>query len=285
MPVNGKIRVEVAKNLGHVLPIGILSGGKFLNEFSLRPEGLETPIEREIGRYRKANEQLPNTILVSKVVSELLHTLGGKPFGVKDNNEPMTRIEKQQFVQSMYLADAQYIYFCARMEELGNDYVFPFKCDQCGYMQEKAVVDLSNMDVHCVVDPSVLMSQVELKRGLRYRDGTIKKKVMVSPAYCFHMEDPEIMIAGGDPNLMRLFMIGKCITGVEGVEGQVPLSQSEVDSLRKIDLEILGQHISDVNLGPSLTLSGNCPNEICKIPFQLGLNWDYDHFFSMSSLF
>ena len=282
MPANGKIKVETAKDLGHTLPIGILSQGKFLTEFSLKE--METPVERAIGKYRKENDKAPNTVLVSKAVSLLLDTLGGKPFGLKADGEPMDDIEKQQFVQSMYMADAQYIYLCARMAELGNDYTFEFSCMKCGYTQEKAVADLSTMDVYCVVDPAVLMSEINLVKGLRYRDGSIKKRVSVSPAYWFHMEDPEIMYIGGDPNLMRLYMIGKCITGVEGVEGQLVLTQGEIDTLRKVDLERLGQHISDVNLGPSLTLSGNCPDERCKTPFMLGLNWDYDHFFSMSSL-
>ena len=283
MLANGKIKIQIAKDLGHSLPIGVLSQGKFLTDFTLK--GMETPVERAIGKYRKENDKLPNTILVSKSVSMLLDTLGGKPFGFKDNGEPLDDVEKQQYIQAMYMADAQYIYLCARMEELGNDYTFEFRCENCGYTQEKAVVDLSTMDVHCVIDPSVLLSEVKLMKGLRFRDGTIKKKVSVSPAYWFHMEEPEIMVVGADPNLMRLFMISKCITGVEGVEGQLVLTQSEVDSLRKIDLEIIGQRISDVNLGPSLVLNGNCPNEPCKVPFMVGLNWDYDHFFSMSSLF
>jgi hypothetical protein len=276
-----RIQVTTVEEQGYSLPIGVPGANGVLEKgFSLKD--LETPIERAIGKFRQANHNKPTTVLVSKVIGLLLNDLGGEKF----EHTPEDTIEeaaiKLQKISTCFLPDVYYIYTMARINELGNEYKIPWLCGNCGFTGT-ITVDLNTMQVHTCNDPSYLKKEVELVKGFKFRDQSIRKKVVVSPMLWMHMESAEALECGNDPLLLKLHFMSKCIVGVEGFDGSLVLTQDEVNSFRKIDIEKVSTEISNMNLGPSMTLNGNCPNETCNIPFSYPVDWDNDNFFSITS--
>ena len=68
-----------AKKQGHNLPIGLIHGNELVKPFSLGE--ISPDVEREVGRFRELNSELPATVVVSKLISCILETLGGEGGG------------------------------------------------------------------------------------------------------------------------------------------------------------------------------------------------------------
>lgn len=277
-----KVKVTTLKELGRVLPIGIFNGGVFKRDFTLREMGY--PIDKAIGRFKRLNENLPNTAVVSKLVSLLASSIGGEQLEFTPDDNEQQEAEALIKIGQMFLADVFYIYVMARIEEIGSKYKIDFVCSNCGFISDKMETDLNEMDVSVVHDKSVLRREVPLSQGVHYRDGTIKKSVFIQPMLWANMVTNEVKEAGGDSQLMKLHFVKHCIVGVEGVEEAIALTEPELDSLRKIDIENISYEINKINVGPSLRAVGKCPVKGCEMPFLWSVNWDYDHFFTISSL-
>jgi len=275
-----RIKLTNPKERGNVLPIGIFDGRTLKRDFSIREMGF--PIERSIGRFKRLNESMPNTAIVSKLVSLMTSNLAGEPLDYSPEDDPQKEAEALIKIGQMFFADVYYIYVMVRIAELGPEYDVGFACQHCGF-SGKMTTDLNTMKVSCVQDPSVLRREVPLLKGLKYRDGTIKKKIYIQPMLWANMVTNEVKEAGGDSLLMKLHFIRHCVVGVEGVEEAIHLDESELDTLRKIDIERIAHEINAVNIGPSLIAEGNCPVDDCKAPFMWPIDWDYDAFFTIAS--
>ncbi|NIY18208.1 MAG: hypothetical protein GWM98_26760, partial [Nitrospinaceae bacterium] len=183
------------------------------------------PIERALGRFKAANETMPNTAIVSRLVSLMTSTIGGEPWEFTPEDTPQDEAESLIKVGQLFFADVYYIYVIIRIQELGPEYEVGFACQRCGYAG-KMTADLNTMDVHCVQDPSVLRREVPLLNGIRFRDGTIKKKVYIQPMVWANMVTNEMKEVGPDPLLLKLHFIKHCVIGVEGVEEAIHLDES-----------------------------------------------------------
>lgn len=277
---DNRILVTNPKDRGLVLPIGVFDGKVLKRDFALRDMGF--PIERSIGRFKKMNESLPNTAIVSKLVSLCTSHIGGEPMEYHPDDSPELEVEALIRIGKMFFADVYYIYVMTRIAELGPEYDTGFACQRCGFTG-KMISDLTTMKVSCVQDQSILRREVPLLKGLKFRDGTIKKKVYIQPMLWANMVTNEVKEAGGDSLLMKLHFIRHCVVGVEGVDEAIHLAEPELETLRKIDIERIAYEINAVNIGPSLIAEGNCPNEECKVPFLWPIDWDYDSFFTIAS--
>lgn len=275
-----RIQVTNPKDRGMVLPIGIFDGRVLKRDFALREMGFL--VERSIGRFKRMNESLPNTAVVSKLVSLCTSNVAGEPMEFNPDDSPEKEAEALIRIGKMFFADVYYIYVMIRIAELGSEYDTGFSCPNCGFAG-KMTSDLNTMKVSCVQDPSVLRREVPLLKGLKYRDGTIKKKVYIQPMLWANMVTNEVKEAGGDSLLMKLHFIRHCVIGVEGVEESIHLAEPELETLRKIDIERIAHEINAINIGPSLVAEGNCPQEDCQAPFLFPIDWDYDHFFTIAS--
>lgn len=281
-PKDERLQVKSVRELGFNLPIGQVMGGEFRRGFAFNEYSYD--LEKDVARFCRQHEGIPNTRVVTKVLSLCLNQLGGEPLVSPSVQDPIQReVESMQKVGQLFMADVYYLWIRLRMEELGTDYRSPFVCLSCGH-QGEFLTDMESMDVFCVKDPSILETKVSLFKGLKFRDGTVKKAVMVNPVRWCNVDTNEMAAVGNEPNSLKLHFVRAAITGVEGMAEPVSLTDSEIGSLRKIDVEKLAAAVNHTNLGPSLTLQGTCPNPECKSPFTWPLNWDYDHFFSTTSL-
>lgn len=275
-----QIIVTNLKERGFLLPIGIFDGKVLKRDFALRELGYL--IEKAIGKFKKQNEGMPSTAVVSKVVSLLLSRLGGEDWNYTPDDSPDLEIESFIKLGKMWFADIYFIYAMARLEEIGPEYKIGFACQFCGFTGEMTC-DLNSMEVSCVVDQSLLRRKVNLVKGIKYRDGSIKKSVFIQPMLWTNMVTNEVNEAGGDALLMKLHFIKHCVIGVDGIDDPIVLDESELATLRKIDIEKIANEINRINIGPSLTAKGLCPNEDCQAPFVWPIDWDYDNFFTISS--
>ena len=288
MSVPGMV-IRKARDLGFNLPIGQLGDdGKLIKSFSLRE--LSPEIEIAIGEHRKLNQMKPNTITYTHLLALCLEKIGATSlkFPSLDENRKIDLGHNAHYqniirIRKMYMADVFYMFLRCRIEEMGATYTSPWQCSMCG-LTRTIETDLEDMNVVCCDDPSFLKVECTLHRGLVFRDGTPKKRVTVTPMVWGNMEKDEILNAGSDSILMKYFFIANCITGVEGFDGEILLTEDERSTIKKIDREIVSDKINDMNLGPSMQISGECPNGQCKTPYSIQLNWDYDSFFSSASL-
>lgn len=282
VPADERLQVKSVKELGFNLPIGHVEGGEFRRGFALAEYGYE--LEKEVARFRRMNDNIPNTRVVTKVLSLCVTQLGGKPLVPPEVIDPAEReAVAMQKIGQLFMADVYYLWVRLRMEELGSQYKSPFQCFSCGNSGE-FMTDMDSMDVFCVKDPSILEQEVKLFKGLKYRGNVVKNSVTVNPVRWCHIDTQEMANVGNEPTSLKLHFIRAAITGVNGIVEPVALLDEEIGSLRKIDVEMLSDAVNNTNLGPSLTLIGKCPNPDCKAPFSWPLNWDYDHFFSTTSL-
>ena len=281
--IDDRLVVKSIKECGLNLPIGQLVKGKFMKGFHLDPRGLDYDHEKEIGQFRQRNDPLPNTRVVNKALTLLVNSVANVPLIPPDLTDPLQQeTQAMMTVSNMFMADVYYMWIMARIDELGKDYKSPFKCFYPKCKKEGEInSDLFEMDVYCVTKPSILETEVDLEKGFRFRDGTIKKRVTLSALRWSAVEHPGMIAAGNDAILTKLHFIHQAITGVDGIDEPIILDESELGTLRKVDTNRLGNVVNNVNLGPSLTLIGKCP--FCGAPFMWPLNWDYDDFFSMSS--
>jgi len=282
IPKDERLQVKSVKELGFNLPIGIVEGGKFKRGFTFNEYNYD--LEKDVARFRRMNEQIPNTRIVTKVLSVCVNQLGGKPLIPEEVTDPNQReIVAMQKIGQLFMADVYYLWIRLRMEELGTEYKSPFACLSCR-RQGEILTDMESMDVFCVNDPSILEKEVKLQKGLKFRDGSLKKTVTVNPVRWCQLDTPEMVNVASDPMSMKLHFIRHAITGIQGYSEPVVLMDEEIGSLRKVDVEILSGAVNYTNLGPSMTLTGKCPNQECKAPFTWPLDWDYDSFFSTISL-
>jgi hypothetical protein len=274
--------------LGNTLPIGIFKDGGRNRSFRLGE--LDFPTEKALGDWKKGPGQgKPVGAVVTKLLALLLRELGGEPFEHNFDDPPDVEAAKLLKIQQMYSSDVYYMYVRARIEELGSEYALPFVCqnNSCKYTAEEMVCDLNEMDVYCVEDPSVLVQKVPLIKGIRHHDNTIRMGAVLTPLLWMHMESQDL-VGQNDELLVKLYFISKCLTGLEGENNKdgTPMSlvipKSSLNSLRKMDIELLDRAINKVNLGPSLVASGECPE--CNRGFYHQIDWNYNHFFGASSL-
>lgn len=278
--------IEKAKNLGHNFPIGINQGNQLVKPFTINELGYEK--EKSIGKWKNNNRDKPNTTTVTRVLSLVMSSIGGEKLNNDLDGDSREALKDILMIRNLYMFDVFYAFLCARIEELGNEYISPWKCRACG-LETTVKADLLDMDITCTDLIEDLTCSVDLVKGIKFRDGKIKKKVFISPIRWGDMEDKEISESGGDETLMKLFFISRALNGVEDFtdkEGntlRIVLTEQELASLRKMDIEILHNAINKMNLGPSLLIEGKCPNKECKLPYSENLNWDYDDFFSIYS--
>lgn len=273
------------KERGYKLPIGVVGNdGKLHKNFSIGE--LYFKEEQAIGEFRARNPNSVSTYIVSKVVALLLKNVGPIEYNhtaeEKDLEKEVTALMQ---IGTMNYPDVYYIYLMARINELGSSYRLPFPCtnNKCEYSREPGVLtaDLNEVDVFCVEDTSLLSQEVSLIKGIKYK-GEIKKKVTVQPMLWMYMIGDDMHETEASPTLLQNHFIRKCVVGVEGVEGSIHLTDEQLASLRKTDIERIGTAIHELSLGPTFILRGECPK--CKYPFIYPVDTDYSNFFSDSSL-
>lgn len=271
------------KEWGARFPIGELVNGTLVKDFSLKE--LFHPQEKALGIYKSQNQHKAYNNVVTKILALMFTKFGGKPFKHEPSDTEQDEAKRMLDVSKLLMADVIYAYIYARVQELGTELWYPFVHEACKY-EGRAKYDLEDLDVIVCDEPERLLQEVELVHGIRWRDGSIKKKAYVQPIRWFDMCSDDAKEAQSEQTLLELHMVEKStlveVTGSEGAVVRVPPSEAEFASLRKIDIGRIGTAIEDLNLGARVVSEGKCPG--CKKDYFQPIDVMYESFFSDASL-
>lgn len=267
-----EIKTTSLNELGPNLPIGETRGGRLIKPFELKTWGMDEEIQ--IGKCRGRTD-LSMGLFVTEVLSVMLTSLGGEPF------EDLSKAQKLLRICQLPAGDVLYIYSYLRREAMGNEVAMDIVCKGCpNKVTFPFVGDIDTLDVeiHEGDDPSELTKEVVLHRGMKIR-GELRKVLTIIPPRWEVMQN--LGSAATNEGTTKMKMIQNSVRCAEGLDQDIVLTEQEIKTLGKRDIEILSNAIGKYLYGPEFKVSG--VHEDCQTEFTNELDWTYDSFFSASS--
>lgn len=264
--------------LGCSLPIGFLRDGKLHKRFELHP--LKTKIERLLGAWQKSNSHLDDGQILTSKVSKLLSML---LINVDDVVMPKDPLQAERLMYSWHADDVMYAYVMARIQSLGNEFVWSFSCAKkgCKYSTNSAVFDLNTLEVSCVENLDELKQDIELINPFVLSSGETLRSVTVSPLlWSSFTRDGAMLDAAVGAGDFWTFRDSIC--GINGGDGNVILTDDDIDEFSFADYKRIEKITSENAAGIVLQTHADCPE--CGTKNYDILNWGYDDFFGSSSL-
>lgn len=254
---------------GYRLPIGFLQGGELHRSFAFRPFRMreEEQLEKLRGGKKK-RVRMPE--FVAGVLAYMLTRLGPYDF------ETLSETERRLVVNQMWQQDVLYAYIYLRIDALGSECAFNLECATCGH-EWRWVADLGRTDVEIAEDAKSLVFTHHLRDGLETPDGVVKE-ILIQPARWSAMS--QIRSKTFNYAEIKLALMASAIKNVG--DGKHPITREMLETLTKYDSEALTKAIDDLTPGPNLMLEVECPE--CGATFRHALDWNYDFFFTASSL-
>lgn len=253
---------------GDEMPVGLLEGGRLERGFALRP--FTAAIEKSLAKKRKKREGgQQQAAVVVDVLMELLTQLGPHDFTT------LSDAAKQLLIGRLFMCDALYIYFRARIDALGDELAVQIKCPACNH-QWKFRGDLSMCDVKVAADADSVCWEHQFKHGLPLRDGTRAMSAILQPPLWSALTGSK----GKDIASVKLLMIMSSIRQLGGGKELPTLSMFE--EMTKWDIEHTARSLDDNAPGPDLTLEPVCPE--CEREIKIPISWDFDFFYNSASL-
>jgi len=265
------VKIEVS-DLGMKLPIGTgpLDGSTARNT-SLAFRDWTAKDERALGKMRQKNPSMSDAGLVTQVIGDFATKWG------KHNFEKKTKAEKEMIVQTSPAADVFHAWCLLRVENVGGDFRMTFPCPYC----RKTIVfdmDIEKIEEHVPVSPTTdLIRVIEARKGPMFK-GERRKKLRMAPVP-WKMQEKVSDSATMDMSELKLLYIEASTIGLDGIDGDIVLPPTSVDSLVKYDIEFLAAHVDDNQLGPDLSINFDCPH--CAGRIVRPVVWEYDIFFSV----
>jgi len=259
--------------LGPNLPIGELIGGKLHKPFEMKSWGMDE--ELAIGKSR-GQEDLSMVDFVNEILSTMLLSIGDESFEGMSHDEIILRIGK------LFFSDVLYMYLWLRNDALGNEvHLKDVTCFDC---RPKAkfdfIADIETLEVE-IAETDVfeeLIGSVQLRRGMMFQD-EVRKELRIKPLRWTAMGN----VVSGEVNIgaAKQALFKDAICGVDGIDHEIMVSDADLKSLKKIDIEILTGAAEKISMGPVMVVEG--VHDKCKKKFKRNLDWTYDSFFAISS--
>lgn len=256
--------------LGHVLPVGVPSGGALDKTVSFFE--WKTKKEREIGKDRKKNNERMGD-QVNAVLANMVETVGP----MNDFSE-MKKPERILKMNQLYMADIFFMYVVVRIDALGPKLHFSkLTCANCEEPFNYSG-DLNSVEVTTVESEDDLLWEYEMVKPVKLRGMDVKSVTLTSPRWT-----AVTGLRGGDENQAKIHAVRGSVVGFNGYDPTkiVQLTDPEIDEFYKIDLEGLSKGLDSRTVGPRMSIEGNCP--ACNEAFDQIVDWTYNNFFSVSS--
>jgi hypothetical protein len=270
--------VTTVGSLGSRLPIGILSddGRTLRKDFRLR--AFSGRVDRQLAVWTDKNEDASIARQIAKIVSLLVSEVGGKAIALTDDGD--STAEQELEVLKWYNADVVYLWLYARIMAVTEWMELPYVCRVCGEAG-LAKADLNSTEVRVINSPKHLRQRLDLKRGIKLRDGSsVARSLWVQPVkFSVHMA-PGSSAAGASKTGYTEFREAVC--GVDCSQGHYTLTDSEMDEIPKIDLLAIDRKSGRVSAGPDMRTRLKCPAEKCGAPIVQAFDWSYETFFDSS---
>jgi len=268
---------QTLKDLQNVLPIGLFApDGTLHKQFTHKPWRMEE--ERMVGKIRETGDYQFICPFISEVLGAMTISIGGMSF--QDKNQAQRRL----MVSQMFISDVMYMYVWLRREALGADVSLQSTCPMCGN-KSKIVISLDELEVDSndqeVKSPMDLHRTIILKKGIIV-SGTTHEEITIRPSTWMAMEGSTVKSLSND-GAVKTNILRDSIVGVTGLQRDHFIATDDIlDSLYKVDIELIAKAINDMNGGLNMSVETKCEN--CNRKYEQGVDWNYDNFFSHSSI-
>lgn len=254
--------------LGLRLPIGVLKEGRYERDFTVRP--FKTKFEKEINELRRTERALTLGRMVAEVVAVMCPTIGHHSL------EGMKRSAALNLIGQMHMMDVLYVYVMIREASLGHNLEMTLTCPNCRNQMD-VITDLRDLDVltlddeeevdqsfYCKLDNPTELRGVEVKG---FHCGPLVWNVFDSPGF----------EGGFNPTMRDLAMMRGSVCRASGIDGNIVLTEEEMDELTVRDKVKLTAMIDDRMPGPQMAIEMNC--KACAADSIQPIEWTYDVFF------
>jgi hypothetical protein len=185
--------------------------------------------------------------------------------------------ERQVLISQMWMGDIFYAYMWLRVQNIGNILNLEIQCPFCK-TRFPFEADLETTEVVTAASMDVASWDQPLRHPITIRGDKVDGFRM-GPSRWATME--AIGDAGADTGTAKSGLIAGSVCGVLGKDGQMAVSESELEELVKYDIEVLSSEIEEHNLGPNMAVDAKCSR--CKRESTHPMTWGYDNFFAVSS--
>lgn len=228
--------------------------------------------ERELAAFRRKHKGLSQAAMVVHVLSRFAARWGEHDF------TRMSSVAKEAAFGLATAADVFHAWCQLRVENLGGEVGIQFECMNMGCGKEiQYTIDIESVEVAVPRSlESDLTRDYKLRKGIQYLKQR-RKGVKIAP-----LRWKTHKALGGDPltdiSEIKLAIIEGTVIGIDGVEGEIVLPPTSIDTMVKYDIEHLFDFIEEESPGPDLSIKLDCP--YCGITLTRPMRWEYDLFFS-----
>lgn len=258
--------------LGMRLPVGVGPfDGSAARTLQLDFRDWSGKDDRKIGAMRQARPGQGDADLVEMILAEFVTKWGHHDF------TRMSEDERRNVLTMAPSGDIFHAWTMLRIENLGPELQMTFACGNC----QKDIVfetDAEEIEEKVPVSPTAdLTEKIVTRKGFMYQ-GARRRETTIAPVLwkTYYGINSNVRTSVTD---LKLMVIEGAVVGLEGVEGQIILPPTSVDTLTKYDIELLARRIEERQLGPELSLDFRCPH--CDVRMIRPVSWEYDVFFSV----
>jgi hypothetical protein len=266
------------KDLQNVLPLGYFTPeGNLVKSFKNRPWRMIE--ERAVGEIREKQKTPMMGPFISELLAYMITGFDGMDFEAK------TPAERRLMLNQMSFPDVIYMYVWLRREAVGPELLLKSTCPICSYMYD-IECDLDEMEIEVpdenATSPDDFKKPVQLKKGLEI-DGATYHEMIIKPASWMVMEGMTAKLSSNDGALKTKFF-QDCLVEIPGYTAMdhFVVTDTLLDNMMKVDIELLNKAIDDASGGLNMNIEAKC--EQCNGAYKQGIDWNYDNFFSASSI-
>ena len=274
--------VSTLENMGPMLPIGVPTGTPPELEKGFAFRAFRMKEEREIDKIRskkKGSGSHPGKV-VQDVMAYMLTDWGGDAeFGHKSEKH------RKAAIRNAYMADVLYAYVWLRIEALGSILGMKVECPACDH-EWKWQTDLHGLEVEVVDRFADLADKTyALQRPIPFGDKSYDTLTVGPPTWATVCDVKPSARRGGIGDI-KARMIQSCVRGVSASKDKksqpLALGSAILDELVKRDVEGVSKLINEDFPSVDLSMHIECPN--CSHSWLHRVQWNWDFFFSSSSL-
>jgi hypothetical protein len=226
--------------------------------------------ERQLAAFRKKHKRMAEADMVSHVLARFCARWGDHDF------TKMSPEAKELVISQAPSADVFHAWCMLRIENMGEDYELKFECESCSNAIDY-ILNVEEIEVNVPRDAQVsLIRPYTLKKGIQYH--TKKYKDVKVGLFRWRTHRSLGATPGLDLIEVKLATIEGTVCGIVGVNDEIVLPPTSVDTLQKIDYEALYDFIDEDAPGPDLSFKLDCPH--CQVTLMRPMLWRYDLFFS-----
>ena len=269
-------------DLGKMLPIGVPSGNPAILEkgFAFKPYRFQE--ERELDKIRNKKDGAKNHPgkIVESVLAHMLTEWGG-------DTEFSQKSEKvrRNAVRNAYMADVLYAYVMLRIEAMGSILGVKVACPHCEH-EWKWRTDLEGLEIDFVERLEEISDKLyELRSGLKYGEKSYNVLSVAPPTWAAVSDIPQGTRRGGNGDIkarMILSSIRQATVSGDPKAPAVSAGSALLNGMIKRDVEELTLFIDESFPNVDLSMEIECPK--CESTFGHAVQWNWDFFFSSSSL-